>query len=163
MGDRLPMMTRFERLVVIVILANTAMLAVSLFDHDHENFIEASHVGFLTFFGVELVVRLGACGWNPCRFLRESWWNGFDAVVIVLSLLPVIGANLTILRVARAARLLHLLRHVGHLRLATVVAVLRRRGATLPCPAWPNPGVSNPTITSTAVTSVTPDSTTAPL
>jgi hypothetical protein len=35
-------------------------------------------------------------------------------VVIVLSLLPAIGAPLSVLRLARLARMVHLARHVSH-------------------------------------------------
>jgi voltage-gated sodium channel len=114
---------RFERVVLVVILANTAVLVWSLCDHHHEILLEHLHTAALVFFGVELAVRLRAAG-SLRRFLA-SGWNVFDASVIGLSLLPVLGVGVTLLRIARLARVTHALRHVGHLRRADL---LRRSG-----------------------------------
>jgi hypothetical protein len=61
------------------------------------------------------------------RFWRSPW-NCFDAGVVLLALLPVLGVGVTLLRVARLARLAPALRHVSHLRLADL---LRRRRAVV--------------------------------
>jgi hypothetical protein len=73
------------------------------------------HDSILAFFAVELAVRLRAAGWR--RFFTGRW-NSFDTVVVALSFMPVLGVDAPLLRVARLARLVHLTRHVSHLRLA---------------------------------------------
>src|SRR5271163_683215 len=59
------------------------------------------------FFLVELVLRIKRAGW---RWLRQPW-NLLDAGIINLALIPVVGDSITILRVARGARVVHLSRH----------------------------------------------------
>ena len=53
-------------------------------------------------------------GW---RFLRRPF-KAFDAVVILVSAMPMAGVDASLLRLARAARLMHFARHAGHLRVA---------------------------------------------
>jgi len=60
-------------------------------------------------------VRLRRCRWRPHLFARQGG-NIVDTIVIVVSLLPVAGAGVSLLRVARLARMLHVARHVTHMR-----------------------------------------------
>jgi voltage-gated sodium channel len=117
----------FEKVVLVTIAANTAVLVWGLCDHHHEELIDPMHTGFLAFFVVELLVRLRAAG--SLRVFMASGWNVFDSVVIGLSLLPVLGVGVTLLRVARGARVLHSLRHVSHLRAAGFVRLFTRQSA----------------------------------
>ena len=117
----------FDRIILAAIIANTTVLITSFIDHSHENVWEPIHTGFLMFFVTELGVRLAGAGWHPIRFLTASRWNAFDTAVIGLAFLPALGVDVTLLRVARLARVVHSLRHVGHLRLADLV---RRKTAT---------------------------------
>ncbi len=50
--------------------------------------------------GAILATRLRRAGW---RWLRRPW-NLFDATVILLALLPVVGDGITILRTGRGPR-----------------------------------------------------------
>jgi hypothetical protein len=52
-------------------------------------------------------VRQGGLGW----FRRG--WNCFDATVIAVWMLPWLGVDASLLRLARLARLVHLMRHVS--------------------------------------------------
>ena len=88
--------------------------------------IDALHIAFLCVFAVELAVRFAAAGFNPRRFLSRSW---LDTLIVAIALLPAAGVGVTVLRVARAARLIHGARHVTHLRLADL---LRQRRGALP-------------------------------
>jgi voltage-gated sodium channel len=110
-----------ERAVTAAILANTAVLVRSYLDHAHEPITEHLHVAFLLLFVAELAWRWRAAG---RRFWRSPW-NCFDAGVVLLALLPVLGVGVTLLRVARLAPAL---RHVSRLRLADL---LRRRRAVV--------------------------------
>jgi hypothetical protein len=106
--------SRFERATLSAILANTVVLAWGWVDHAHALTFERIDTGFLVFFLIELVTRLRRAGW---RWLRRPW-NLFDATIILLALLPVVGDGITILRMARVAKLVHLGRHISHLRAA---------------------------------------------
>ena len=99
---------------------------MGLIDHHHEHLLLRCEYGFLLFFVVELGVRLRAVGWRPRRFLARPW-NAFDTAVIALAFLPVLGVSVTLLRVARLARVVHTLRHTSHLRLADLLRLLRRK------------------------------------
>ena len=107
---------KLERAVGAVIVINTAALLWGLFDHTHRDVAEHLESACLMFFTVELLVRLRRHNWHPWRFVAGSYWNGFDAALVVLALLP-LGVNVTWLRVVRGARVLHSLRHVAVLRL----------------------------------------------
>ena len=116
---------RFDEAVLVAIITNTVVLVSGLIVH--EEWLETCDVAFLWFFVTELGVRLADVDFNPRRFFAESWWNGFDAVVIALALLPAVGVGVTLLRVARLARIVHGLRHVSHLRLAAAARIARMR------------------------------------
>jgi voltage-gated sodium channel len=126
-NDGIEETSTFEKVVLVTIAANTAVLVWGLCDHHHEELIDPMHTGFLVFFVVELLLRLRAAG--SLRGFLGSGWNVFDSVVIGLSLLPVLGVGVTLLRVARGARVLHSLRHVSHLRATGFVRVLTRQPA----------------------------------
>jgi hypothetical protein len=119
----------FEKLVLAAIVANTGVLVWGLLDHVHEKTIEPLHTGFLVFFCVELAVRVRTAG-SLRQFVR-SGWNIFDTVVIALSLMPVfvpVGGD-SWLRTARAARIVHSLRHTSHLRVADFLRLRKRQHA----------------------------------
>jgi voltage-gated sodium channel len=104
----------FERVVLAAILLNTAILVASLLDAGHTEMLEHAESACLALFVVELAVRLRSHGWR--RFVRSPWCV-FDVLVIGIALLPVLGDYVTLLRVARLARVAHLLRHATHLQL----------------------------------------------
>lgn len=109
-------MSQPNLLVRTAIVANTALLVWSLGHHSET--LERLQFGFDAFFVVELLVRFAADRFSPRRFfLSGTRWNIFDTAVLVVSLAPVLGVNITVLRIARLARMTHGVRHVSHLRL----------------------------------------------
>ncbi len=96
---------RLDRLVAGVIVANTGLLVWSVLGHSE--LADRLETLCLAFFVGEIVVRLRSYGWRPHVFLRQRW-NVFDTGV-------------TLLRVARLARIVHLGRHITHLRLVSVL------------------------------------------
>jgi hypothetical protein len=106
--------SRFDRVMLSAIIVNTAILGWSWVDQAHALTLERVDTCFVVFFLIELVTRLRHGG---RRWLRQPW-NLFDATVILLALLPVVGDGITILRAARVAKLVHLGRHISHLRAA---------------------------------------------
>lgn len=112
----------FEYAVAGVIAVNTGLLVWSLIDSAHAEIIEHIETLCLAFFVVELVLRLRSHGWR--RFIKSPWCM-FDSSVIALSLMPVLGVDVSLLRIARLARLAHLGRHFSHLRLLRLLVVRR--------------------------------------
>jgi voltage-gated sodium channel len=111
-------MNRFEKLCAAVILTNTGLLVWAQFDGAHEELLKHIESVCLAFFVVELVVRIRSHGWR--RFVRSPWCV-FDSTIIALALLPVLGADVSLLRVARLARVVHLMRHASHMRLLRLI------------------------------------------
>jgi voltage-gated sodium channel len=116
--------TRLDQLVGGVIVANLAVLVASYLVDGCERTFELLHDVILAFFVVELASRLAAGGW---RFLRRPF-NMFEVLVILASALPVLGVDASLLRVARLARMAHLMRHASHLRLSRFLVPVTRLG-----------------------------------
>jgi hypothetical protein len=112
---RLTRRSGFDQVVAGVIVLNTVVVVASLIIDGHERQFEFVHNLVLAFFVVELAVRFRRAGWR--RFFIGRW-NCFDAAVIALSTMPVLGVDASLLRVARMARMVHLTRHASHLRLS---------------------------------------------
>jgi voltage-gated sodium channel len=109
----------FNGITVGVILFNALLLGLQTFPD-----IEARYGSWLSgldqlclvFFIVELSIRLGAHGRKPLEFFK-SGWNIFDFVVVVAALLPGVRENITLLRLARLARVLRSIRIFPQLRI----------------------------------------------
>ena len=108
----------FNLAIVGVILANAAVLGLatypSIVDSAGGALASLEHL-FLGVFVVELAVRVIAHGRRPQDFFRNGW-NVFDFLVIALSFVPGLAANATLLRMARLARVLRVVRFFPALR-----------------------------------------------
>ena len=105
-----------DRLTIGAILVNAGLVAYGWFDHQHEHLLEYAHSALLTFFAVEIAMRLMST--------RKPWRDGWlmaDVLIVGLALMPLVGAGASILRVARLARMTHLLKHVAGLRIFRLV------------------------------------------
>lgn len=72
--------------------------------------VEYLEFGCLAVFIAELFVRLHRTGWDGLAFWRSPW------NVIALSLAPALGADTSLLRLARVFRTAHWVRHAAHFR-----------------------------------------------
>ncbi len=113
--------SRFDRIVLGAIVANSAVTVAAFIDHSHEELLENVDLAILWFFAAELALRL----WITRLGFFRSLWNTADAIIIVVALLPVAGGGIGVLRLARLARSAHLLRHISHLRLWRLIGALR--------------------------------------
>lgn len=104
----------FEQVVAAVIVINTGLLVWGLIGHSE--FADRLETACIVFFVAEIVVRLHRAHWRVLAFLAQPW-QSFDVAVIVLAFMPSLGVGITLLRVARLARLVHVGRHITHLRL----------------------------------------------
>ena len=114
-------------MVTGVIVFNTVVLVASLIIDGHERQFEFVHNLVLAFFVAELAVRLRRAGWR--RFIIGRW-NCLDAAVVAMSMMPVLGVDASLLRVARVARMVHLVRHASHLRLSRLLVSVTRLGSS---------------------------------
>jgi voltage-gated sodium channel len=105
-----------------VITLNLAVAVCSKIDGAHEDIWAITEAACLIFFGVEMLAKMR----HQRRGFWRSRWNLFDVTVIMLAALPMLvaGADLSVLRVARVARLFHLGRHVSNLRLLDLLRPL---------------------------------------
>jgi hypothetical protein len=99
--------TVMHRVIPFAIVANTVMWLYGLCDDTHEAVMERCHVALLALFVIEVVMLLH----TQRLHYFTSPWSCFDLMVIVLSLLPMLGVDASVLRVARLARMVHLGRH----------------------------------------------------
>lgn len=112
----------FDLAVASVIVVNTGLLAWAWLDPAREEIIDHIETVCLAFFVVELALRIRGHG---LRFFRTGWGVA-DTLIIGLSLLPLLGVDVSLLRVARLARVFHLGRHITHLRLLRLIPMTRR-------------------------------------
>ncbi|CAA9508965.1 MAG: hypothetical protein AVDCRST_MAG45-1777 [uncultured Solirubrobacterales bacterium] len=116
----------FDRVVVLVVLANAVVLGAGTYasvERSYGGVLDALNNAFLTVFVVELAIRFAATAANPRRFF-SSGWNVFDFLVIGAAFVPGLAANSTLLRLARLARVVRVVRLLPDLRIL-VVAVGR--------------------------------------
>ncbi len=110
--------TAFNIFIVVVILLNAIVLGLATYPR----FSTAAGVVltgvetvFMCVFVAELAIRLIGHGRRPQDFFR-SGWNVFDLVVVGVAFVPGLGANATLLRIARLARVVRVLRFFPALR-----------------------------------------------
>lgn len=106
--------TRIQRLIILVILLNAAVLGMETSPALMDSFgtvLVSVDTACLAIFVVEIVLKLIAFGW---RFFRDPW-NVFDFLVVGVALVPA-GAGLEVLRALRVLRVLRLISQLPQLR-----------------------------------------------
>jgi voltage-gated sodium channel len=112
----------FELTVAAVIVLNTTVAVYALLAEEPE-WLDHVETACLAFFVLELLLRIKHHGLD---FFRSAW-SWVDSLIIVLSLLPFLGVGLSVLRVGRLARLVHLGRHISGLRAYRLLALAHWR------------------------------------
>jgi voltage-gated sodium channel len=116
----------FQGAVVLVIIANAAVIGMETYDsleRRHGALLDTLNDVFLAVFTVELAIRLAAHGRRPQDFFR-SGWNAFDFLVVALAFVPWVRQSVTLLRLARLLRVARLVTVMPGLRL--VIAAIAR-------------------------------------
>lgn len=106
--------TRIQRLIILVILVNAAVLGMETSPALMDSFgavLVSVDTACLAIFVVEILLKLIAFGW---RFFRDPW-NVFDFLVVGVALVPA-GAGLEVLRALRVLRVLRLISQLPQLR-----------------------------------------------
>lgn len=121
----------FQMSILAVIVANAVVIGIETYPAVQENWggvLRLVDGAFLAIFAVEITIRLLAHGRRPWEFFRGGW-NVFDFVIVVLALLPVVGANVTLVRLIRVLRVVRLVEAIDDLRM--IVLGLARSLAAL--------------------------------
>jgi voltage-gated sodium channel len=113
---------RLEPAVTGAIILNGIAFGWGLIDPVHAEIADQIEHGITALFVAEMAIKLHS---QRLAYFRHGW-HWFDAVVILLSLVPMLPgtAVLRMARLARLAKLVHLARHAAQLRLITLA---RRR------------------------------------
>jgi voltage-gated sodium channel len=122
---------RFLALTFAVILANALVIGLQTYDEVEKDagfVLDKLNAIFLTFFVVELTIRITAFGRRPWLFFRD-WWNVFDFAMTVPVLIPGVRESTTALRVVRLLRVFRIVSALPEMRV--LVAGLGRSVAPL--------------------------------
>ena len=117
---------RFETATFAVILLNAVVLGFETYEavqRRQGDLLEGLNTLFLTYFTVEIAIRLTAHGRAPWQYFRNGW-NVFDFVVVVSAYLPGVRENATALRLVRLLRVFRLISVLPELRVL-VLGVVR--------------------------------------
>jgi voltage-gated sodium channel len=117
---------RFERGILLIIVANAAVLGAETYDAVERragDTLDSLNSVFLGIFVVEIGIRFVAVGANPRRYF-SSGWNVFDFIVVGGAFVPGLRENFTLLRILRVLRIVRAVRLLPDLRVL-VVAVGR--------------------------------------
>lgn len=109
----------FQLTAIAVIVFNAVLIGVETYDSLVEQYgrlFFALDAACLTFFIVELAIRIGAFGRRPWQFFKGGW-NVFDFIVVAAVLVPGLRENVTLLRMLRLARIVRILRAFPSLRI----------------------------------------------
>lgn len=82
----------------------------------HGDLIHAVNFVILVIFVAEVVIKIGAEGSKPWNYFKDPW-NIFDFSIVAVSLLPIGGASVTVLRLLRLLRVMRLLKALPKLQL----------------------------------------------
>ena len=109
---------RFLALTFGVILANALVIGLQTYDKVEAEagvVLDKLNAIFLTFFVVELTIRITAYGRRPWRFFRDGW-NVFDFAMTVPVLIPGVRESTTALRVVRLLRVFRIVSALPEMR-----------------------------------------------
>ena len=123
---RLVESTRFEALVLAVIVANAVALGAQTYENATRRWgaeLNLLNDVFLGVFVVELGLRMASYARRPPNFFRVPW-NIFDFVVVTAAFVPGIRESTTLLRLARLLRVVRLVRLLPELRIL-ILAIAR--------------------------------------
>lgn len=109
----------FQLTIIAVIIANAVVIGIETYPRVDERIgglLEAVDTVFLWIFVVEIAIRFAAYGKHPTKFFTRGW-NVFDFAIVAAAFVPMVGANLTLLRLIRVLRVIRLVEVIGDLRL----------------------------------------------
>lgn len=106
----------FQRLIVALIVTNSILIGLETspaYMRAFGYYIDQIDLIILFLFIIEISLKLYAYGF---RFFKSAW-NLFDSSVILVSVMPSIGASFAVLRALRIVRTLRLLKNIPKLKI----------------------------------------------
>ncbi|XP_074485718.1 voltage-dependent T-type calcium channel subunit alpha-1H-like [Sebastes fasciatus] len=115
----------FSRGIMIAILINTLSMGIESHEQPQEltDILEISNMVFTSLFGLEMLLKLMALG--LFGYIKNPY-NGFDSIIVIISVWEIVGeadGGLSVLRTFRLLRVLKLVRFLPALRRQLVVLV----------------------------------------
>lgn len=83
--------------------------------HKYESLLHIVNQIILVIFVAEVVIKIGAEGSKPQNYFKDPW-NIFDFAIVAVSLLPIGGSSVTVLRLLRLLRVLRLFKALPRLQ-----------------------------------------------
>ncbi|XP_067353747.1 voltage-dependent T-type calcium channel subunit alpha-1H-like isoform X2 [Channa argus] len=113
----------FNRGIMIAILINTLSMGIEYHEQPQEltDILEISNMVFTSLFGLEMLLKLLALG--LFGYIKNPY-NGFDSIIVIISVWEIVGeaeGGLSVLRTFRLLRVLKLVRFLPALRRQLVV------------------------------------------
>lgn len=109
---------RFQLAILGVIVANAVTIGLETYASLRDSIgglLDTLDRVFIAIFVVEVTIRILSYGRRPWRFFTRGW-NIFDFTIVALSLIPGIGANVTLLRTIRVLRVIRLFEAINDLK-----------------------------------------------
>ena len=106
----------FQRTIVGLILANSVLIGLETspeYMNAFGTYIDQIDRIILFVFVLEILLKLYAYGWD----FFKSPWNLFDSIVILVSVIPSVGASFAVMRALRILRTLRLLKNIPKLKI----------------------------------------------
>ncbi|MEQ8238471.1 MAG: ion transporter [Cyclobacteriaceae bacterium] len=106
----------FQNTIIGLIIANSLLIGLETSPEIVKSFgfiIDQLDLIILVIFILEMALKLYAYGWS---FFRSTW-NIFDSSIILISVMPSIGAAFSVLRALRILRTLRLLKNIPKLKI----------------------------------------------
>ena len=125
LAGRITGSSRFEYFIIALIVGNGALLGLETnadVAETYHDWIAAGHWITIGVFIAEAAMKLLALAPRSDRYFRDGW-NVFDFTIIVLSLIPAVGAFAVVARMARLLRVLRLISAIPELRLIVTTLV----------------------------------------
>jgi voltage-gated sodium channel len=110
--------TFFQNFVTAVIVLAGIVVGMETYPAIVERYESILHLVnqiILVIFVAEVVIKIGAEGSRPQNYFKDAW-NIFDFAIVAVSLLPIGGSSVTVLRLLRLLRVLRLFKALPRLQ-----------------------------------------------
>lgn len=100
----------FQNFIILVILSAGVVVGLETYPSVMQDYADVLHILdklILFIFVVEIILKMGAKGSKPWEYFYDGW-NVFDFLIVAVCFLPIGGAYIAVLRLARILRVFRL-------------------------------------------------------
>ncbi len=100
----------FQNFIILVILSAGVVVGLETYPSVMQDYAGVLHILdklILSIFVVEIILKMGAKGSKPWEYFYDGW-NVFDFLIVAVCFLPIGGAYIAVLRLARILRVFRL-------------------------------------------------------